>query len=418
VNTALGLAVVFVLIGANAFFVAIEFALVVVDRARVNVEADQGNRPWPTVRRLINNLSVNLSGTQLGISVSSIAFGYVSEPLAATLVSPVLRPFFGDAADGTLRIVLVFILATGAQLVLGELVPKNIAISDPPRILRRYARAAAIYGTVAGPIIRTLNGAAEWLGRRVGVEPRTELHAVSSIDDLEHVIRSSGQGGTLAPQDVTFLTRSIRFSDKTAADALVPRVELDTIDHDASVADLVARSVETGHTRFPIVGDDLDDVRGVVNVKTVHRIAPADRAHTGVAELMVEPFVVPESRDLESILREMRATRHQLAMVIDEHGGNAGIVTVEDIVEEIVGEIEDEYDPEPDDLLIIEQPGSYTLAGSMHPDEVHEACGFVVPDGDYETIAGFALPRVSCSNGMVGWSRSPRWTAIGWRCSG
>lgn len=393
-NTVLGIAAVVLLISANAFFVAVEFALVVVDRGRVNIDAGAGKRPWPTVQKLINNLSFNLSGAQFGITVTSLLIGYIGEELASVLLAPLLRPVIGSAADGTLSIVLMFMLATSAQLVFGELVPKNIAIADPPRILRRYAGAAALYGTVAGPLIKALNGTAEWLGRKVGIEPREELHAITTIEQLEHVIRSSGKEGTLDPLDVTLLTRTIRFGDKTAADALVPRVELDCIGIEKSVADLVTASVTTGHSRFPVIGNDLDDVRGIANVKAVHRIPLAERQTTPVSALMADPFVVPETRDLESILREMRASRSQVAVVVDEHGGNSGIVTVEDIVEEIVGEIEDEHDPEPDQLLIVEERGSLMLAGSMHPDEVGEACGFRVPTGDYETLAGFALDQL------------------------
>ena len=391
-NTALGLAAVVVLIGANAFFVAVEFALVVVDRARVGADADAGVRPWPTVQRLVNNLSFNLSGAQFGITVSSLLLGYVAEPVAQTLLSPILRPLFGDAADGTLSLVIVFILSTGFQLVLGELVPKNIAIADPERILRRYAVPADVYGRVAGPLIRVANDSAEWAVRSMGIEPVDELHGISSIEELEHLIRSSGEEGTLDPQDVTILTRTIRFAEKKVADALVPRVDVQSIGHDATITDLIALSTESGHSRFPVTGDGLDDIRGVVTVKSIHGVAVADRPTTSVSTVMVAPWVVPEAAELEEILKEMRQSRSPLAVVVDEHGGMEGILTIEDIVEEIVGEIEDEHDPEP------EQPrevgGSFVMSGSLHPDEVEEACGFKVPEGHYETLAGFVLDQL------------------------
>lgn len=391
-NTALGIAAVVLLIGANAFFVAVEFALVVVDRARVGADADAGVKPWPTVQRLVNNLSFNLSGAQFGITVSSLLLGYVAKPVAQTLLSPILRPIFGDTADGTLSLVIVFILSTGFQLVLGELVPKNIAIADPDRILRRYAAPAEVYGRVAGPLIRVANDSAEWAVRSMGIEPVDELHGISSIEELEHLIRSSGEEGTLDPQDVTILTRSIRFAEKKVADALVPRVDVQSIGHDATIADLVALSTESGHSRFPVTGDGLDDIRGVVTVKSVHGVAVVDRPTTSVSKVMVAPWVVPEAAELEEILKEMRRSRSPLAVVVDEHGGMEGILTIEDIVEEIVGEIEDEHDPEPDQPR--EVGGSFVMSGSLHPDEVEEACGFKVPEGHYETLAGFVLDQL------------------------
>lgn len=392
---ALGIAVVVLLIAANAFFVAFEFALVVVDRAKVAVGAEAGTRPWPTVQSLISNLSFNLSGAQFGITVSSLLLGQASRPVAGALLTPALRPILGDAAEGAIAVIAVFFIATVLQLVFGELVPKNFAIAEPMRVLKRYGTAAAVYSRVTGPLIGAMNAGAEALVRRMGIEPIDELHSISSIEELEQVIRSSGEEGTLDPQDVTLLTRSIRFGEKRADDALLPRVELRHLFVEQSVADLVDLAVSTGHSRFPVMGHDLDDIRGVAHIKAAHSVALEDRATTPVSAVMREAFVVPEQRDLESILREMRSARNHMAIVVDEHGGTLGIVTAEDIVEEIVGDISDEHDPEPEQL-IVHRPaiGEWVLSGSLHRDEVAEACGFVYPDGEYETLAGFALDQL------------------------
>lgn len=393
VSTALGSAAVIFLIAANAFFVAVEFALVAVDRARVALDEAEGTKPWPLIGGLLRRLSFHLSGAQLGITITSLLLGYVAKPVVAKLLEPLLVDLFGTGVNEAVSIGVALALSTVVQMVLGELIPKTYAIAEPRVILRKLGPAAHWYGVVAGPLIGFLDGMANWITRRLGVEPQEELHSIQSLGELEQVIRSSGKEGTLDPHDVAILTRSIRFADKTAADALVPRVELVAIGVEETVADLAAKSVETGYSRFLVMGNDLDDVRGVVHVKRVHGVTPGERSSTLVSHVMTEVFVVPETRGLESILSEMRASRHQLAVVADEHGGTAGIVTLEDIVEEIVGDISDEHDPL-GDTPVVQELGSFVVAGSLHPDEVEEACGFVIPEGNYETIAGFALDQL------------------------
>jgi CBS domain containing-hemolysin-like protein len=217
---------------------------------------------------------------------------------------------------------------------------------------------------------------------------------VRSLEELELLIRSSGEEGTLEPEALTLLTRSIRFGEKDAASALVPRPSVTSVAVGDSVADLAARAVDTGHSRFPVVGTDLDDVRGVVHVKDVYRVPFPERAGTSVEEIMVPAFVVPETRDLADLLADLRRMGSHLAVVVDEHGGTAGIITLEDVLEEIVGEIDDEHDRPTPELTVVQRPGEWILDGSLHPDEVFDACGFRMPEGDYETLAGFVLAEL------------------------
>ena len=202
----------------------------------------------------------------------------------------------------------------------------------------------------------------------------------------------SAMEGTIATGASELMERSIRFAHKTAADALVPRVEVEALSRDASVADLVAASARTGHSRFPVYGTDIDDIEGVVLVKSAHQIAPAERASTPVGALMTPVMVVPESRELEDLLVDMRGSRNPLVVVLDEYGGTAGILTVEDLVEEIVGEIDDEYDTPA--LTAVSRAGEWLLAGSLHHDDVYDACALELPEGPYETLAGFVLERL------------------------
>ena len=372
------------LILANGFFVAAELALVAVDRDRVDALVEQGSRPARLASRAMGRLSLTLSGTQLGVTVISLVLGLVAEPTVAKL----LPHGVSDAVSA----VIALLLATVVQMVIGELLPKGIAVSEPLRVTLWLAVPLRIYSIVLSPLIRVLNRAADAAVRRLGVEPREELRSVRTIDELELLIASSGAEGTLDPQAFMLLTRTIRFGHKTAADALVSRVDVATIGRDATVADVAALSMETGYSRFPIVGDDVDDVVGVVHAKDVLRVAPDVRARTSVVDIATPATFIPEGRDLESLLTEMRAGGVQMAVVVDEHGGIAGIVTLEDLLEEIVGEIEDEHD-----ALSITEPlpaGELVVEGTLHFDEVQEATGFEVPEGPYETLAGFLLDRL------------------------
>ena len=398
-----------VLIGANAFFVADEFALVAVDRSQVSLRSSRNERPWPTVQSLLGELSFHLSAAQVGITISSLIFGFIAAPVGRRLLGPLLDPLVGKETSGWLTVAIAFALANMLQVVLGEVVPKTVAIAEPMRVLRYLARGIALWGFLVRPVVQVVNNMADWIVARMGMEPSDELHGVTSMSELEHVIRTSGEKGTLDPEDVTRLTRTIRFAEKSAGDILVPRVDLVVVEREHTLADLCRLASDTGHSRFPVIGDDTDDVLGIAHVKSALGVAPTERMTVSVVESMTEAFVVPEARELDSLLDEMYSDDHHLAFVLDEHGGVAGIVTIEDIVEEIVGEIDDEYDRATADVRH-ESAGSFVVAGGMHPDEVEEATGVSIPEGDYETVGGFALdqlqriPDVGASFVCADWS--------------
>ena len=355
------------------------------------MDAAAGSRRAKATAAALQRLSFNLSGAQLGITVTSLVIGFIAEPTLGAALEPLVEPLVGaDRASGT-AIFLGLVLATFVTMVVGELVPKSIAIARPRPTAYALAAPMLMITRVLGPLIAFLNGAANWTVRRFGIEPQEELTSVRSLEELELLIRSSGEEGTLEPEALTLLTRSIRFGEKDAADALIPRLSVVSLSIDDVVATLAATAVATGHSRFPVVGADLDDVRGVVHVKDVYRVPYEERATRPVEQLMVPAFVVPETRDLADLLADLRREGSHLAIVVDEHGGTAGIITLEDILEEIVGEIDDEHDRPTRRLTRVQRPGEWLLAGTLHPDEVFDACGFVVPDGDYETLAGFVL---------------------------
>jgi CBS domain containing-hemolysin-like protein len=393
IDTALGLLAVCLLIAANAVFVAVEFGLVAVDRGRIDQLVHAGDRRAKVARHLLAHLPFSLGGAQLGISLVSLIIGFLAAPIIGRLIEPLLSPL-GDTASSAGSLFLGLVIATVVQMVLGELIPKGLAIANAEPTVLRLAGPLRIFATIFKPAIIFLNGAANVIVRALGMEPKEELSHVRTLPELARVFQASAESGTLAGSASRLLDRSVRFGEKTAADVLVPRVEIRAISRDATVADLVALATETGHSRLPVYGADLDDIRGVVHVKSVHELPVADRATTPVETLMVDILAVPETRELEDVLFDMRRQRSHLVVVVDEYGGTAGILTLEDVLEEIVGEIDDEYDPLTPRLAIEESPGHHLLTGALHPDEVEEAIGFEVPEGEYETLAGFVLDQL------------------------
>jgi CBS domain containing-hemolysin-like protein len=394
IETALGLLAVVLLIAGNGFFVAAEFSLVAVDRTRVDQLAETGSRRARLVATLLPRLSFHLSGAQLGITITTLVLGFIAEPTIAQIIDPAVSAAVGDAASRGVSIALALAVATVVQMVAGELIPKSIAIARPLGTALVLGAPVRIYGSLFGPLIRFLDAAANATVRRLGIEPRDELASVRSLSELELLFEASAREGTLDERSGTLLARSIRFGEKTAADVLVPRVSIVALDDQTTAPDVVELSGKTGHSRFPVYGEDLDDVRGVVHVKSVHQVPLAERATTPVTSMMTDVLALPETLALEDVLFAAQESRSHLVVVVDEYGGTAGIITLEDMVEEIVGDIADEYDAPSANLTLVYREGEWLLPGTLHGDEVEEICGFVMPEGDYETIAGFVLDRL------------------------
>ena len=387
-NLPLGLALAVAMVAVNAYFVAAEFAMVAVDRSRLEADAARGDRRAQRTLVSLRNLSDNLSACQIGITVSSLVLGFITQPVASAALEPLLGDSIGLAA------LIGLLLGTVFQMVLGELVPKSLSIARADTLARLLGWPTHLFGLSVRPVVRFLNGNANAVVRAMGVEPRDELEISASVEELAFIVRSSAAEGTLDPAEVDLLTRSIRFGEKTAAEVLVPRVEVEAVRCVDTVAEVVRRAGSTGWSRFPVIRESLDDVVGVVHVKEAARLPFADRETTPVETVMTEVLAVPESRPLELLFADMQRTRIQLAIVVDEHGGTAGIVTLEDLLEEIVGEIDDEYDDVPTSRTKVEARGSFVLPAGLHRDEVLDACGFDLPDGPYDTMAGFVLDRL------------------------
>ncbi len=331
--------------------------------------------------------------------MTSLLVGFLVESILADALAPwieSLRISSGVVAHAVAA-GIALTLATTTEMVLAELVPKNYAIARPLGSARRYVGPLWWFSRALRPLILFLNASANWLVRRLGVEPREELRSVRTIEELELLIRTSGERGTLDHDEASLLRRTIRFGHRSVADVLVPRGDVVAVDREVTIAGLFFLAQVSGHSRFPVWGQTFDDILGVADVKDGLGVAAEARATTSVTTIARPAHVVPVTRALDALLLEMRGRGTQLVVVVDEYGGSEGIVTLEDLLEEIVGEIDDEYDevgltrlP----LAVPEGDGSWVVEGSLHLDEVKEASGFVVPQGEYETIAGFVLERL------------------------
>ncbi len=392
------LALAGVMLLANALFVAAEFSLVTVDRSKVADAAEAGDETAAGVLAALRSLSTQLSGAQLGITVTSLVVGYLAEPSLATLLrGPLAGLGVSEGAAAGIAVTTALAVATGLQMVLGELVPKNLAIARPGPVARRVVGPQRAFTSAAGWLIRLLNGNANWLVRAMGIEPQEELASARSPQELQSLVRRSAAVGTLPRPTAALLSRGLEFGGRSATDAMTPRVRVHFADAGTSVADVLLRARDSGLSRFPVTGaNGADDVVGVADLRHMLRVPRDERATTTVEEVAVEPLFVPESIELDTLLRRLRRSDSHLAIVVDEYGGTDGIITLEDLIEELVGDVEDEHDT-PVARVQLDADGSYIVTGLLRPDEIR-TLGPDVPDDDrYDTVAGFvsnALDRL------------------------
>jgi CBS domain containing-hemolysin-like protein len=390
----------------NALFVIAEFSLVTVDRASIDQAAEQGDRKARLVRKSLRQLSFQLSAAQLGITLAALLTGYLAEPALAKLIAPLVDPWAGSHADGW-RHILALVIATLISMLFGELVPKNAALARPMRLALATAGPLRNFGTVFSWLIRALNNTANFLVRRLGIEPQEELASARSPEELGLLAAISARAGAIPTETAVLLRRTIRFGEKRAAEAMTPRIDIEALPATATIADLLELARVTGYSRFPIYEDTLDEVSGVVALTDALSVPLGRRPTTLAITIAKDPVQVPESLDLDGVLEQLRTAGTDLAIVVDEYGGTDGLVTTEDLVEELVGEITDEHDvpPPPDfdivagDLAFPGEPGPATegpieVDGLLREDELTEQTGFTLPEGPYETLAGFLMARL------------------------
>ncbi|MBO3160023.1 HlyC/CorC family transporter [Dermatophilus congolensis] len=389
------LGILILLIAANALFVAVEFSYITVDRSRVQKAAAEGDPTAQQVERGLGKLSEQLSGAQLGITACSLITGYVAEPSVGQLLAAALNATALPASVSmAVSVSGAFIIATFTQMAFGELVPKSWAIAEPNRVARLVAYPQAWYLRLFGWLVRFFDRAAERVVRALGMEPASELDQARSPAELTALVQYSGEEGTLDKATAELVARSIEFGDRTAAEVMVPRPRVNFVERETTVEELIALVIESGHSRFPVQGDDVDDIVGIVHYKATLGVPIQMRAQRRVEEFMVAPYVVAETMTLDPLMRELREPGLQAAIVIDEYGGTAGLVTLEDLVEEIVGEIRDEHDQYVRRYRRTND-GGWMISGLLRPDEASAIIGLEIPEGeDTDTMAGLVVEQL------------------------
>lgn len=386
-----GMAVVLLITALTGYFVAQEFAYMAVDRSRLKARAQAGDAAAARALSVTRRTSFMLSGAQLGITVTGLLVGYVAEPLIGAgfgdLLDSVGVPVTVGVAIGT---VLAVAFSTVIQMVLGELFPKNLAIARPEPVARRLAWSTTGYLAVFGWLIALFDKSSNLLLRALRIEPVHDVEHSATPRDLEHIVAESRAAGELPAALSTLLDRILDFPEQTAEHAMVPRNTVDTVDAGTPLTDIV-ELMSTGHSRYPVIGETSDDVRGVVHLRDVLGWADDPTMATMTVDDVARPaVVVPVSLPLPEVLAAIREVDDELAVVIDEYGGFAGVVTTEDMAEELIGEIDDEHDSSSSEPVVAQGDG-WVMRGDAHLDEVSRAIGHDLPDGDYETIAGLVI---------------------------
>jgi CBS domain containing-hemolysin-like protein len=401
-SIALRLGLVLFLVLLNAFFVAAEFALVSVRRSRIDQLAAEGDRGAVIVQRALGDLERYISGTQLGITLASLALGWIGEPAVAVLVDRLLAVFGIEPPSALVHsgaaIAVAFMIITFLHIVLGELAPKSLALVMPERVSRLVALPLMAFSRIASPFIWVLNGTANRLLRLIGVQPSAEGEgsAVHSPEELRLLVMQARAHGTLDENDSKMLAGVFDFHEKKAYDVMRPRTDVVAIDEEATDAEVRELVQRERYSRYPIYRETLDDIVGIFVAKDLW--THDGREPFTLAAHMREPMYVPATRSAMRVLDDLRKTRQQLAIVLDEFGGTAGIVTMEDLVEEVVGDIADEHDPLSRDAMMLD--GVLEVTGSMSLIDARSNHRLTIPDGEWTTVGGYAfstlgrLPRV------------------------
>ncbi|MFF7975024.1 CNNM domain-containing protein [Streptomyces sp. NPDC007905] len=394
-------------------FVAAEFSLTTVERGELERAARRGERGASGALKAVRNLTFQLSGAQLGITVTNLVVGMLAEPSIATLLAGPFRAMgLSPTTASSVALVLGTALSTVFLMVVGELVPKNWAISAPLAVAKRVGNPQRWFSAAFGPFITHLNNMANRCVRRIGIEPAEELASARGPQELAALARHSAKKGALEADTAELFVRTLNLADLTAENVMTPRVQVVALEAQATCEDVANATRATGLSRFPVYRGSLDSVVGIAHIKDVLALPADERRHRSVTHVMREVLLVPESLTVDRLLDRLSGKR-TMAVVIDEYGGTAGVATLEDIVEEVVGEVRDEHDPhETPDLAPAgaDEQGRalYSADGAARTDQLARV-GLRVPEGPYETLAGLVatklgrIPAVGDTVEVAGW---------------
>lgn len=377
----------------TALFVAAEFSLVALDPVQVDKQIEQGDKQAKKVAKTLKELSTQLSGAQVGITITTILLGYTTQTALTELLTEFLENNWLSYTTATAVAVVVAVITVNAfSMVFGELIPKNIALSNPLKVAIWVVPAQRLFTLLFRPVILLLNGLANMVVRACGVEPMETASSARSAREIAAMVQHSVEEGAFDSSTAKLITRSVNFNDLVAADVMTDRGRMEVLNQTDTAQDIITLARETGHSRFPVVGEDSDDILGFVTLRRAVAIPYARRTAVPVtaSSLLSEAPKVPETAPLVALLEQLRQCGLQMAIVVDEYGGTAGLVTLEDVIEEIVGEVADEHDLR---RKGVRREGSrYILEGDLRPDEIFDRIGVKLPDdGPYETLAGLIL---------------------------
>jgi len=381
----------------TGFFVASEFSLVNLDRASIEGRQQRGERHLTLVIRALKTTSTQLSSAQLGITLTTLLTGYALEPAISSLLhGPLAAAGLTDPVVVVVGSVLAVGIATLLSMIVGELVPKNFALALPLPTVKLVIPFQVAFTAVFKPAVVLLNSTANVILRAMRIEPKEELSSARTAEELRSLVRRSAKAGSLDRDTATLLARTLVFNEHTASDVMTPRPRVTSVDRGASAQTVIELAKSTGLSRFPVIDETIDDVVGLVHVKQAVAVPWDKRDAVPVSALQSGTLRVPETMRLDALLGELRGRGYQMAVVVDEYGGTAGVATLEDVVEELIGEVADEHDRSR--AGIVRSRNWLTFPGMLRPDELLERTGVVVPeDGPYETVGGFimsALGRV------------------------
>jgi CBS domain containing-hemolysin-like protein len=381
----------------TGLFVASEFSLVNLDRADLEARRDRGEPGLNVTINALKRTATHLSSAQLGITLTTLLTGYTMEPAISNLIRPVFEAWgIPDAAAAPVAVILGVGISTILSMIIGELVPKSFALALPRKTGRLVLPFQTAFTAVFRPAVWLLNSSANGVLHLFKIEPKEELSGARTAEELSSLVRRSAAEGVLEKDTASLLDRSLTFTRLTAADVMTPRPSVHAVSVDDTASDVIDLARRTGHSRFPVTDDSMDDIVGVVHLKAAVSVPIERRAEVPAAALATEPLRMPEAVHLDALLSELRSRGYQMAVVVDEYGGTAGVVTLEDLVEEIVGEVHDEHDRRT--VGIVRTEGSLTFPADLRPDELRDRAGVVVPEGEvYDTVGGFimsALERI------------------------
>lgn len=381
------------LTASTGLFVAIEFAMTGLERSTLDTHVrETGDRTAKAVARDHSNLSFVLSGAQLGITVTTLAAGYLAEPVLGKFFTPLLEAVgLSSNASSSVALILALVVATFLSMVFGELVPKNMAITEPLGTARVVVPPVNVFNTAMKWFILALNRSANWFVRKLGFEPADELASARSGQELGAMVRNSAEAGSFDADTARVIDRSLQFGETTAEEVMTPRSTIESLDADDTVNDLISLSRSTGHSRFPVRRGDLDDTLGVVHVKDAFSVDKHLRGTVKLGDIARPVPFIPGTLDGDSVLNRVRSAGSQVVLVADEYGGTQGLVTIEDVVEELLGEVYDEYDDRESERDFHRFGASWEVSGLVRLDELGDRLSYTAPDGPYETLGGLIM---------------------------